>query len=268
MTNFLLGSALFYICVTAVLYFGQRNLLYFPAGPREAIETLTNNIPQTLNVTTEDNINFDGWYWPARDGFETLVFFHGNGQAYQYWVNKMMVHINRGYGVLFTDYRGYGGFDGKPSEQGTYKDARAFIAALHTQKSIPYSDMIFYGESLGTGVAIQMATEFPPKALVLESPYSATDDIGRARFPVFPVRLLMKNKYRSIDKIPALTMPKLFIHAKNDRVIPIEFSKKLYDAAPEPKEFVTIDNGGHNDLYDNGAPLHIGQFLSTISAQD
>lgn len=267
MIDFVWAAILFYAIFTVILYFGQRNFLYFPAGERESIESLTGTHPEILKVTTQDDLSYDAWYWPAKTGQETLIFFHGNGQAYQYWVNKMMTHIRLGYGVLFTDYRGYGGFKGRPSEQGIYKDARAFITTLNTQKNILFDDMIFYGESLGTGVAVQMATEFTPKALILESPYSGTNEVAKARFPIFPVDFLMKDQYRSIDKITALKMPKLFLHAQHDGIIPIRFGKALFEAAPEPKIFITIKNGGHNDLYENGAPLHIANFLSKITLQ-
>lgn len=263
--NFLIGAALFYVALTVFLYFYQRNLLYFPGGPRPALEAAVQ--PEIISVTPEDGIELEGLYWPAQDGLLTLVFFHGNGQAYQYWVDKLMNHQKLGYGVFFTDYRGYGGTKGQPSEQGIYTDARAFISALASQKSVSTEDMIFYGESLGTGVAVQMATEYSPKALILESAYSATVDVAKGRYGVFPVELLMKDKFISRDKIGELTMPKLFIHAGRDIIIPIKYGRKLYKAAPEPKLWVTIPEAGHNNLYDHGAALHIHEFLRKIQTQ-
>ncbi|MEM7651230.1 MAG: alpha/beta hydrolase [Pseudomonadota bacterium] len=262
--NFLLGAVLFYAGLTAFLYVYQRNMLYFPGGPRPQIEA--DIAPQTIAVTPEEGIDLEGWYWPAEQGFPTIVFFHGNGQAYQYWVNKLSVYREQGYGAYFTDYRGYGGFPGKPTEEGIYQDARSFIRALKEERGIAEEDMIFYGESLGTGVAIQMATEFAPKALVLESAYSATSDVAKSRYWMFPVDLLMKDQFRSIDKIGALTMPKFFIHGAEDQIIPVKFSQKLFDAAPESKELKIIPNAEHNNQYDHGAALHISAFLSKITS--
>lgn len=263
--DFILGFALFYVAIMAFLYFYQRNLQYFPAGPRPELETQIK--PEVITVTPEEGISLQGFYWPAKEGLPTIVFFHGNGQAYQYWIDKLMTFAQEGYGALFTDYRGYGGQPGEPTEEGIYRDARSFINTINTNQSVPFDDMVFYGESLGTGVAVQMATEFRPKALILESAYSSTADIAKARYWMFPVELLMKDQYRSIDKIDGLKMPKLFIHSLNDRVINIRFARRLYEATPEPKQFVEVSNGGHNDLLDNGLALHISSFLSKITAE-
>ena len=263
--DLLIGVTLFYLVITAFMYFYQRNLQYFPGGPRPELQVSVD--PEVIHVTPEEGISLQGFYWPAKEGFPTVVFFHGNGQGYQYWADKLVALHEQGFGAFFTDYRGYGGQPGRPTEQGIYKDARSFLKALNTKKSVAFSDMVFYGESLGTGVAVQMATEFPPKALVLESAYSSAADIAKARYWMFPVDLLMQDQYRSIDKIDNLRMPKLFIHAVSDRVINIKFARRLYEVTPEPKQFIEIANGGHNDLFDHGLALHISSFLSKITAE-
>lgn len=264
--DFIITALLLYACLMVFLYVYQRNLQYFPAGPRPVIQS---EAPyEIIPVTPESDITLEGLYWPGEQTLPTIVFFHGNGQAYQYWADKLAPYRKEGYGVLFADYPGYGGYPGKPTEQGIYNAARAFINALQEKHAIKPDNMVFYGESLGTGVAVQMATEFLPKALILESAYSSTADIAKSRYWMFPVDVLMKDQYRSIDKIGALTMPKLFIHAERDAVIPIRFSQKLYDAAPEQKKIITNPNGGHNDLFENGMALHIQSFLSKISLKE
>ncbi len=261
--DIILAFVLFYSFMMAFLYFSQRGMMYFPGGAREDISQLTQTLPEIIPVTTEDNIAFQAWHWPAKENLPTLVFFHGNGQAYPYWVDKVMIYHAQGYGVYFTDYRGYGGVAGQPTEQGVYKDARAHVKALF-ERGVPSQDMVYYGESLGTGVATQMANEFPPQGIIYESAYSATSEVAKSRFWMFPVDILMKDQFRSIDKISALTMPKIFVHGERDVVIPIRYGRALYDAAPQPKKWVKIDNGGHNDLYNRGAQLHILDFLSTL----
>mgnify|MGYP001796117684 CR=1 FL=1 len=255
---------LVYLGLMAVIYVTQRNFLYFPGGDRPDISTLTDTLPQIISVQSTPEIKFDAWYWPAQNNLPSIVFFHGNGQAYQYWVIKLTPYIEQGYGIFFTDYRGYGGVEGNPSEEGIYEDARAHINALMSETNLKSSDMIFYGESLGSAVATQMATEFPPQAIVYEGAFDAASEVAKIRFGIFPIDLLMKDQFRSIDKIEKLTMPKFFIHGKRDMIIPIWFGKNLYEAAPQPKTWKIIENAGHNDLYDNGAQLHILQFLSTL----
>lgn len=262
--DILFAAILFYCAMLIFLFVSQRNMMYFPGGPRENIGMLTDITPEIINLQSAPDIQFDAWHWPARDNMPTLVFFHGNGQAYQFWVNKMMLFHRQGYGIYFTDYRGYGGVNGKPTELGIYEDARAHLDAFFKKTNIPSNKLIYFGESLGTGVTTQMATEFPPKAIIYESAYSATSDVAKGRYWMFPVDLLMKDQFRSIDKIKDLTMPKLFIHGDKDFVVPIRYGHALYDAAPEPKQWITIENSGHNNLYDNGAQLHISEFLSTL----
>jgi len=253
-----------YIGMAALLYFQQRSLMYFPGGEREDIATFDIPQPKTIPVQSEPGITFNAWYWPAEAEMATIVFFHGNGQAYPYWINKLMLYHNEGYGIFFTDYRGYGGVNGKPSEKGIYTDARAHLRALMQATGLKPENLVYLGESLGTGVATQMATEFPPQAIIYESAYSGTNDIAKGRYWMFPIDLLMKDKYRSIDKIKSLTMPKLFIHGKQDAVIPIRYARKLFQTAPEPKQMVELNNAGHNNLYDHGAQLHISRFLSKL----
>lgn len=265
--KYMLITLYIYLGLMGILYMKQRSFMYFPGGQREDIATITENTPQTIPVTSDEGINFEAWYWPAEKGFPTIAFFHGNGQAYPYWVGKLMNYHAQGFGIYFTDYRGYGGVAGELSEENVFKDTRAHLTTLMESKDITAEDLIYYGESLGTGVAVQMATEFPPKAIVLESPYSATSEVAKSRYWMFPVDLLMKDQYRSIDKISELTMPKFFIHGGKDMVIPIRFGKALYDAAPEPKQWKEVENSGHNNLYDHGAQLHISQFLSTLHTQ-
>ncbi|MFK7840568.1 MAG: alpha/beta hydrolase [Bdellovibrionales bacterium] len=256
-----------YIGFMVILYTQQRSMLYFPGGQRPVIEDLTSIIPTIIPVKSDENIEFKAWHWAAKEQMPTLIFFHGNGQDYQYWVNKLMHYQKRGFGVLFTDYRGYGGVNGKPTEEGIYRDARAHINAI-LETGLKEHNLIFYGESLGTGVATQMATEFTPKAVIFESAYSGTNEVAKGRYGMFPIDLLMKDQYRSIEKIHQLTMPKFFIHAENDNIIPIAYALKLYKAAPEPKTWVTIEKAGHNNLYDYGAQLHILEFLSTLMSSN
>lgn len=253
-----------YIGMAAMLYFQQRSLMYFPGAEREDIAAFNIPQPEIITVQSEPDITFNAWHWPAAPDMPTIVFFHGNGQAYPYWVNKLMIYHDEGYGIFFTDYRGYGGVNGKPSEQGIYTDARAHINTFMQSTGLKPENLIYLGESLGTGVATQMATEFPPKAIIYESAYSGTNDIAKGRYWMFPIDMLMRDKYRSADKIKTLNMPKFFIHGKQDRVIPIRYGRALFEAATEPKQMVELNNAGHNNLYDHGAQLHISRFLSTL----
>lgn len=257
------GLVFVYLALLAFLFFQQRSMMYFPGGPRPP--ALHFDAPEIARVMPGPDLAIEGWYWPAKPGFETIVFFHGNGQDYIHWMQKLAVFREAGYGALHAEYRGYGGNPGKPSEAGLYQDARSYIDWLKDVHDIAPENIVLYGESLGTGVAVQMATEFPVKAIILESPYSSAADVAQAIYPYFPVRLVMMDQYQSISKTKTLDMPKLLIHAVNDEIIPISFARRLYETMGDPKTFITIEGGGHNDLYDHGAALHVLPFLSTIT---
>jgi fermentation-respiration switch protein FrsA (DUF1100 family) len=257
---------LIYLAVLTFLYFYQRHMMYFPGDARPAPEALGISAPEIVVLNPEDGLMIEGWFWPpSKAGYETIVFFHGNGQDYQYWMNKLKLFRDQGYGTLHAEYRAYGGNPGRPSEDGFYRDAKAYMNWLQQVKRTDFGQIVLYGESLGTGIAVQMATEFPVKAMLLESAYTSVADVAQSKYPIFPVHWLLKDQYQSIQKIAALKMPKFFIHAAQDQVIPIRFGQRLYEAALEPKTFVTIEASGHNDLYDNGAPLHVLAFLSTMT---
>ncbi len=228
-----------YFCIIAGLYLAQRNLIYFPDQSIADLPTLTDIDVEILNATTEDNLSLRGWYVKASGNKPTIIFFHGNASNHEASLLKTLPFIeNHGYGFLSIGYRGYGGNPDKPSEQGFYKDSRAFIDALKLS-GVQESDIILYGQSIGTGVVVQMATEYPlVKALILESPYTSLVDIAAEKYFFVPVRFLLKDKFDSVSKISDIQIPLLIIHGQNDRIIPFKFGKKLFEQANPPKELI------------------------------
>lgn len=160
-----------------------------------------------------------------------------------------------------VEYRGYAGHKGKFTEQGVYKDCRAFIDWLSQAHHIKYSDMIFYGESLGAALAIQMANEYAVHAIILLAPFSSMVDIAREQYSYFPASLLLKDKYLSDEKVQQISIPILILHGDNDSIVSIASGRRLFDAANNPKEFVEINGGGHNNLYELRALNYIRAFL-------
>ncbi len=156
-----------------------------------------------------------------------------------------------GVGVIALSYRGYGGSTGTPTETGLHRDAEAayaFAVAHYKPDRI-----VLWGHSLGTGVAVKLASEKPVAKLILEAPYSSTADVAVMRFPFAPVRLLMKDQFHSDQWIGAVKAPILVMHGARDGVVPIRFGKRLFALAHEPKRFIRYDKGRHNDLDDYGA---------------
>jgi fermentation-respiration switch protein FrsA (DUF1100 family) len=252
-----------YVVFCLSLSLVQRQLMYFPDPTRFVPSEWALKELQPLIATTEDGLTLTSWYLPPQKaGKFTIVFFQGNAGHLGYRNYKVRPWIDAGYGVLLVGYRGFGN-PGSPSEEGLYDDSRAAIEALN-QKGTPDKAMVFYGESMGTGVAVQMATENDASALILESPYSSVPDVGAARYPLVPVRLLLRDKYDSIDKIKNVHMPLLLLHGEIDQVVPVKFGKRLFEAANEPKQAEFVPDAGHNDVYNLRVQQEVLSFIGKL----
>jgi fermentation-respiration switch protein FrsA (DUF1100 family) len=155
--------------------------------------------------------------------------------------------------VFVFDYRGYGRSAGKPNEPGVYQDARAAYHWLTTDQGIAPNDIVFFGESLGTAVVLQLALEVQPRALILESPFTSAVDVGQQAFPWLPVRWIMRNRFASIEKIGQYHGPLLIIHGTHDTVIPFAMGQTLFARANEPKRFYAVTGADHNEVAVVGA---------------
>lgn len=263
--SFFFKAITLYVSLCIFMFFYQRHMMYFPDKTRpNPVEAGVPDV-EILKVITQDGLDLEGWYFePADSGKPVIVFFHGNAGNFAGRGYKVARYIKEGYGVLLAEYRGYGGNPGKPSEFGFYSDGRAYLDWLQKEKGVEAKKIVLYGESIGTGVVVQMASERDVAAVVLEAPYSAIIDIAREKYFFLPLSLLMRDQFRSRDRIGQVKAPLLFIQGGRDDVVPIKFGKKLFEAAHEPKTFITISQAGHNNLYEYGAGLHVLEFLSTI----
>jgi len=260
--------ALFYTALLVIMFFSQRDFIYYPDKRAHNHAAMTGNL-RPVHVKTSDGLSLTGLYLPPSEpGSKVIVLFHGNGGRAADRLFKAGYFTKDGYGVLLAEYRGYGGNEGQPSEQGLYNDARAYLAYLMEAEGIAAQDIILYGESLGSAVAVQMATEITPGALILESPFSSMVDLAKQIYWFLPVELLLQDKYESLGKIASLEMPLLIVHGARDDIVPPAHAAALFEAASEPKTLHIIEEAGHNDLYARQAPLHIRRFLRTIEGRD
>ncbi len=263
--GWLIAAFVAYLAVVALVFVFQRSLQYFPSTDARDAAERTGGLMQTVTYRTEDGLEIAGWFHPPRDGLPTLVRFHGNGGQHGDRAGAMQPYMARGYGVLLAGYRGYGGNPGKPTEDGLYADGRAALAWLAGQ-GIEAGSVVLYGESLGTGVAVQMATEHAVAGLVLEAPFTSAVDVGQAVYRWLPVRLLMWDRFDNASKIGRIAAPLLLMHGDADRVIPIHFGRRLFEAANEPKTALFVPGGGHSDLDFYGISEQVLTFLDTLSA--
>jgi fermentation-respiration switch protein FrsA (DUF1100 family) len=233
----------------ALLWFGQRRLIYFPFGNVPPAANV--GLPRAENVTftTADGVTIHGWFVPAAStpARFSMIVFNGNAGHRGMRAPMAAAFARHGVATLLFDYRGFGDNAGRPSEDGLTQDARAARAYLTSRTDVDTSRIIYFGESLGAAVALRLATETPPFALVLRSPFTSLTDIGRHHYPFLPVRWLLRDRYASLDRVGSLSCPTLVIVGGHDRIIPAEQSRRLYAALTTEKRLVEIAGADHND---------------------
>ncbi|RDH76445.1 alpha/beta hydrolase [Mycolicibacterium moriokaense] len=246
----------------------QRRLIYFPS--RDPVPSAAALVPDGRDVVldTEDGKRLGAWYLPVAgdDRAPGVVVFNGNGGDRSGRALLAVGLARLGMSVLLFDYRGYGGNPGTPSEKGLAADARAAQAWLAAQPEVDAGRIVYFGESLGAAVAIGLSTERPPAALVLRSPFTSLADVAKVHYPWLPVGRLLIDRYPSIDRIGSLTTPVMVIAGDRDDIVPESLSRKLFDAASEPKRFLLVPGAGHNDadLVDGHHMVEeVGRFLAT-----
>ncbi len=216
-----------------------------------------NPAPYGLDVddswfTTTDGVDLHGWWIPHKRARATLLFCHGNSGSIAHQIGVLR-HLRRLRVNLFAfDYRGYGRSSGSPSEKGLYLDVRAAHAFVTGELARPVEEVVLFGHSLGGAVAIDGAVDLPVAGLVAQATFTDVRDAARAFYPTLPVHWIARARFRSIDKVGTLAMPKLFIHGDADGTLPLEFGERLYEAAAEPKEFYRVAGAGHNDVHRHG----------------
>jgi len=241
----LIVVAVAYLGVLAFMYLQQRSLQYFPSRAATPPEALGLSGVSEQRVQTPDGETLVLWRAEARPGMPTILFFHGNGGALPDRAERMAFYQAQGFGALFLSYRGYGASTGSVSEQGFITDALTAYDVL-VKDGIPPRKIAVVGESLGTGVAVQLAAQKPVGAVALEAPFTAAVDVAAGIYWYLPVRWLMKDQYLSRDHIANVRVPLLIQHGDADRVIPVDQGRKLYDMANEPKELVILPGRGHD----------------------
>jgi len=228
------------------LFFRQPYFLYRPV--REVLYDPgdIDLIFEKVVLKTDDGLKLAAWYVPAEKACSTVLMCHANGGNMGHYLDTVNIFNEMGLNCLIFDYRGYGSSQDRPTEKGTYLDARAAWDWLTQKKNIAPQDIIVFGRSLGASIASHLAAEVDPKTLVMESAFTSYVDIGKKFYPYLPVRLFAMYNYNTTEHLSRVNCPVLFIHSRHDEMIPFEFSLRLYDAAKEPKQLLEIF-GCHND---------------------
>lgn len=249
-----------YAALCAFMYFAQRGLMYFPDRMRTAPADAGLPEAKEEKLTTADGETIIVWHIPPRDETKpVVVYFHGNGGALNLRARRFAALALEGIGVVGVSYRGYGGSSGTPTEDGLIADGVAayeFAAKLYSPARVA-----LWGESLGTGVAVAVASEAPVAKLVLETPFTSAVDVGASVYSFLPVRFLMKDQFRSDLRIKNVKAPVLILHGERDSVVPIRFGERLYEMITGEKKFARFPGGEHYDLDRLGGVKTAMEFL-------
>jgi len=264
-----LGLAL-YLSLLVLLRLNESRLIYAP-GPWGTLIPPPRELKLPIRraeIRTEDGLTLVAWVIPgAGPSSPWLLICHGN--AGNISEAGRPVHYaglrDLGLNLLAFDYRGYGESAGTPSETGLYQDAEAAYRYLRDSLRVPPERIVIFGHSLGSAVAVELAGRVPAAGLILDGALTSVVDLGQEIYPFVPVRWIAASRYASIEKIGNLHLPKLFLHAKGDEVVPIAHGRRLYEAAPPPKRFVTLA-GGHGDAFDVDSATYYGAIRTFLAA--
>ncbi len=241
----------------------EKKLIYFPLRYPEGYWD-----PSTFGIEAEDcsfaaadGVRLHGWYFRTSGERQprTLLWFHGNAGNITHRLDNIRLLLDRGIDVFIFDYRGYGKSEGEPDEEGIYLDGRAAFDFLVREKGVAAKRIVFFGRSLGSAVAVDVAIEKPPGGIILETAFPDARSMAKLLVPILPIGPFMSTKFDNIGKIRNIHIPLLFIHGDRDRIVPYEYGKKLYEAANQPKEFYAIPGADHNDTYIVGGAAYFSK---------
>lgn len=248
MSNLLIALLIAYLAVVGCIVFFQRQLMYHPNTHILSPAEYGLRGFEDMAITEKDGTSLQLWVHHPQEHFPTIVYFHGNAGNLGDRAAKFSAFADSGFGIVALSYRGYGKSGGSPSEAGIYDDARAAVEFTLTKLHVPPGKLIYFGESLGSGVAVQIASERAPALLMLEAAYTSVATRAAELYPFIPlVRQLVRDKYDSLAKIRSVHAPLLMLHGAQDTTIPLAHGRALFDAAREPKSIIVYPEVNHTD---------------------
>ncbi len=235
-----------YVVFAAFLFIFQSHYVYYPERVLSVEPGSIGLQFESVSFKTADGVELFGWFIPSQSARGVLLFFHGNAGNISHRLESIQIFHQLGLDVFIFDYRGYGQSEGKPTEQGTYKDAEAAWQYLIEERQVSPNEITVFGRSLGSPVAAWLAQSHTPGALILESTFTSLGDIAVTLYPYLPVRLLLRFEYNTAEYLGRVNCPVLIVHSRDDEIMPFGHGWRLFEMAKEPKRFLEI-TGTHNE---------------------
>jgi len=258
--KYLIAAAAAFGGFVALMYVAQRSLMYFPDRQRTAPAAA--GLPQAEEAVldTADGEKVIVWHIPPKGERPVVLYFQGNGGGLNLRADRFRALTADGTGLIALNYRGYGGSTGSPTEDGLIADAEAVYAFAAAR--YPAERIVLWGESLGTGVAVALASSRKVARLMLDAPFTSAVDVGAQVYWFLPVRLLMHDQFRSDERIGRVTAPVLVLHGDRDMIVPLRYGEQLYEMIRAPKRLQRLSGAGHNDHDAFGAVALVRPFIA------
>ena len=249
-----------YIVLIIFIYFYQRNLLYHPSENNYQNDKIQFNYDEIF-ITVDEEIQLKSWIIKKDfKKFKTLVIFHGNAGHLSNRIYKLNELYKLDINILLISWRGFSGNKGSPTENNLYTDAEAAIKWLN-EEGVNNNQIILYGESLGSGVAVEVGKENNFNSIILESPFTSIENSAKIYYPYLPVRLILKDRYDSISKIKMINIPILIMHGEKDDVVPFSMGKELFEKANSPKQSYFTPDDDHMMEFNSSLLKNIKDFI-------
>ena len=249
----------------------EKRFIFFPDKTIEGTPREWGLPYEEVYFATEDGLRLNGWWIPGTGSPVTLLWFHGNAGNISHRLDNITLRHDRlGINLFIFDYREYGRSEGQVSEDGTYRDGNAAVRYLRGRNDLDPARIVFLGESIGSAVAVEMAIRHGCAALILESPFLSIAEMAKVSFPFLPIGLFLRTRYDTLSKIGKVRAPILIVHGEYDEIVPFRHGRRLFEAAPAPKEFYTVKGAHHNDLYLVGGRAYLdalARFLGRVSGE-
>ncbi|NIO09631.1 MAG: alpha/beta fold hydrolase [Deltaproteobacteria bacterium] len=243
----------------------ENSLIFYPTSAIDATPKDVGLTYEDVYFTTDDKVKLNGWFIPFENGDRTLLWFHGNaGNISHRLQNIKLIHDKVKVNVFIIDYRGYGRSEGRISEEGTYRDATAAYFYLRMQKKIDAHRIVIFGRSVGAAIATHLAVQQDASALILETPFASIREMAKIVFPFLPLGPFLKTRYDILGQIKEVRQPVLVLHGDQDDIVPFEQGRKVFEAAPEPKEFFRIRGADHNNTFMVGGEAYFAALKGFI----
>jgi hypothetical protein len=266
MTSFVIYAVIGLLLLNVLMYLQQPHMIFFPMSELDQTPPDWGLEYEDVKLNTADGVQLHGWYIPKRESGQVLLFFHGNAGNISHRRDSIQLFHRLGLNVLIIDYRGYGKSEGKPGEQGLYRDATAAWRYLTEQKGFDPDDIVIFGRSLGGAVAAKLAAGVEARGLILESTMSSARDFARVVFKILSRLVVVRYEFNTAQLIKNVHYPVLVLHSPEDEIMPFHLGQKVYDEANQPKRFVRM-RGDHNNGFLQSQPEYqqeLDRWLKTL----